>query len=82
MGDDPRASVCDRWGKFHDIDNLYCADGGVFVTSSGYNPTPTIIALALRLAGAIVSPGAPERALQFANTVRKQNRSLSRPQHG
>ena len=61
MGDDPRTSVCDRWGKFHDLDNLYCADGAVFVTGSGYNPTPTIIALALRTAGAIVSPAAPER---------------------
>jgi choline dehydrogenase-like flavoprotein len=65
MGDDPGASVCDRWGKFHDLDNLYCVDGGVFPTGSGYNPTPTIIALALRIAGAIVSPGAPERALRY-----------------
>jgi len=63
MGDDPRESVCDRWGKFHDVDNLYCVDGSVFVTGSGYNPTPTIIALALRIAGAIVSPGNPERVL-------------------
>ena len=64
MGDDPRTGVCDRWGKFHDLDNLYCADGAVFVTGSGYNPTPTIIALALRMAGAIVSPTAPERAVR------------------
>jgi choline dehydrogenase-like flavoprotein len=63
MGDDPRDSVCDRNGRFHDVDNLYCADGGVFPTGSGYNPTPTIIACALRLAAAIVSPGAPERIL-------------------
>jgi choline dehydrogenase-like flavoprotein len=63
MGDDPTTSVCDRWGKFHDLDNLYCADGAVFVTGSGYNPTPTIIALALRIAAAIVSPAAPERVL-------------------
>jgi len=63
MGDDPRTAVCDRWGKFHDLDNLYCADGAVFVTGSGYNPTPTIIALALRMAGAIVSPAAAERVV-------------------
>jgi len=63
MGDDPGQSVCDRWGKLHGVDNLYCADGGVFATGSGYNPTLTIIALALRTAGAIVSPGNPERAL-------------------
>jgi choline dehydrogenase-like flavoprotein len=64
MGTDPTTSVCDPWGKFHDLDNLYCVDGGVFPTGSGYNPTPTIIAMALRTAGAIVSPGAPERTLR------------------
>src|SRR3990170_1669082 len=42
MGDDPRSSVCDRYGKFHDFDNLYCADGALFPTSSGFNPTLTI----------------------------------------
>ena len=54
MGADPKQSVCDPSGKFHDLDNLYCADGGVFVTSSGYNPTLTIIAMALRTAAAMV----------------------------
>jgi choline dehydrogenase-like flavoprotein len=53
----------DRWGKFHDLENVYCADSGGFVTGSGYNPTLTIIALALRTACAIVSPGTPERTL-------------------
>ncbi len=54
MGSDPAQSVCDPSGKFHDLDNLYCADSGVFVTSSGYNPTLTIIAMALRTAAAMV----------------------------
>ncbi|MDP3767583.1 MAG: GMC family oxidoreductase, partial [Dehalococcoidia bacterium] len=63
MGEDPRTSVCDRFGKFHDLENLYCADGALFVTSSGYNPTLTIQALALRTAGNIVFPGSPERIL-------------------
>ena len=63
MGTDPSQSVCDAFGKFHDLDNLYCADGGVFVTSSGYNPTLTIIAIALRTAAAMLSPGAPERTV-------------------
>jgi len=54
MGADPTQSVCDPSGKFHELDNLYCADGGVFVTSSGYNPTLTIIAMALRTAAAMV----------------------------
>lgn len=64
MGDDPRTSVCDRFGKFHDLDNLYAADGAVFVTSSGYNPTLTIHTLSLRMAANIVSPGSPERMLK------------------
>ncbi len=64
MSHDPRASVCDRFGKFHDLENLYCADGAVFVTSSGFNPTLTIHALALRTAGNIVSPGNAERVLE------------------
>ncbi|MBI4518441.1 MAG: GMC family oxidoreductase [Deltaproteobacteria bacterium] len=69
MGTSPADSVCDRFGKFHDLDNLYCADGGVFVTGSGYNPTLTIIALALRLAGALVSPGSPEHVLGCASAA-------------
>lgn len=50
MGDDPSTSVVDRWGRFHDIANLYAVDGSVFVTSSGTNPTSTIAALAMRTA--------------------------------
>ncbi len=50
MGTDPDRSVTDPWGRFHDLENLYCADGGVFVTSTGYNPTLTIQALAARQA--------------------------------
>ncbi len=63
MGSDPASSVCDASGKFHDLDNLYCADGAVFASSSGYNPTLTIQALALRTAANIVFPGSPQRAL-------------------
>ncbi len=63
MGGDAATSVCDAVGKFHDVDNLYCMDGGVFVTSSGYNPTLTIITLALRAAGALLFPGTPERVI-------------------
>jgi choline dehydrogenase-like flavoprotein len=33
---------------------LYATDGSVFPTSSGYNPTLTIIASALRIAHGIV----------------------------
>ncbi len=63
MGNDPSSSVCDAFGKFHDVDNLYCMDGGLFVSSSGYNPTLTIITLALRAAGNVVFPGNPQRVI-------------------
>jgi len=50
MGDDPRTSVVNREGRFHDVDNLLCADSSVFVTSTGYGPTLTLAALATRAA--------------------------------
>lgn len=50
-------------GRVHGFDNLYCMDGGVMPTASGYNPTLTLIALALRAAANLVAPGAPERRL-------------------
>ncbi|GIW43324.1 MAG: gluconate dehydrogenase [Candidatus Binatia bacterium] len=69
MGQDPQSSVCDPWQKFHTVDNLFAVDGSVFVTSSGYNPTLTIIALALRAAARLVSPAAPERVLGRDTTL-------------
>ncbi len=50
MGDEPHASVVDRWGRAHDVPNLFIVDGSTFVTSAGTNPTTTIQALALRTA--------------------------------
>jgi len=64
FGDDPATSVCDAGGRFHDIGNLYAADGALFPTSSGFNPTMTIVALATRVGAAMVSPGSPESALK------------------
>jgi choline dehydrogenase-like flavoprotein len=54
MGDDPESSVVDSYGKTHDIDNLYLADGSIFVTSGSANPTCTITALALRVGKKVV----------------------------
>jgi choline dehydrogenase-like flavoprotein len=48
MGTDPSSSVIDQWGRTHDVPNLYVIDGSTFVTSSGVNPTATIMAIALR----------------------------------
>ena len=42
------------FGRAHDVPNLYVVDGSCFVTSSGVNPTSTIVALALRAAEHIV----------------------------
>ena len=50
MGDDPKRSVVDRNGQAHDVDNLFIVDGSVFVTGGAVNPTPTIQAVALRVA--------------------------------
>jgi choline dehydrogenase-like flavoprotein len=50
MGTDAASSVVDGSGRFHELDNLYACDGSVFPTSSGWNPTLTIIAVALRIA--------------------------------
>ncbi|MEJ2894514.1 FAD-dependent oxidoreductase [Bordetella avium] len=51
MGSDPRNSVVDANCRVHETSNLYIASSAVFPTSSQANPTLTIVALALRLAG-------------------------------
>jgi choline dehydrogenase-like flavoprotein len=53
MGDDPRTSVTDAFGRLHEVPNVVVADGSVFPSSGGANPTLTIMALALRAARAI-----------------------------
>ena len=50
MGEDPAKSVTDPWGRLHDVENVYVADGSVFVSAGGFNPTLTIMALSLRMA--------------------------------
>ncbi|HEY0251924.1 MAG TPA: GMC family oxidoreductase [Kofleriaceae bacterium] len=63
MGNDPATSVCDRTGKVHEVGNLYVADGSLFPTSSGFNPTLTLQALALWVGANIVSPADPTNVL-------------------
>ncbi|QIZ37782.1 GMC family oxidoreductase [Saccharopolyspora sp. ASAGF58] len=49
MGENPKTSVVNSFGQAHDVDNLFIADGSIFVTSGSANPTCTIAALALRV---------------------------------
>jgi choline dehydrogenase-like flavoprotein len=49
MGVDPETSVVDAFGSAHDSQNLFIADGSLFVTAGSANPTATICALALRV---------------------------------
>ncbi|HUC35826.1 MAG TPA: GMC family oxidoreductase [Acidimicrobiales bacterium] len=53
MGSDPSTSVVDPYGRLHELDNVVVADSSVFVTSSGYGPTLTLVALAARAAAAM-----------------------------
>ncbi|MGL5115420.1 MAG: GMC family oxidoreductase [Beijerinckiaceae bacterium] len=50
MSDKPKDGVVNKWGRTHDIKNLYLSDGSVFTTGAAENPTLTIVALALRQA--------------------------------
>ena len=57
MGEDSETSVVDRWGRTHDVSNLFIIDGSIFTTSACVNPTPTIQALALRTADYLKGEG-------------------------
>ena len=50
MGSDSDNSVTNKFGRVHDLENLYIADGSLFVTSGSVNPASTIQALALFVA--------------------------------
>jgi choline dehydrogenase-like flavoprotein len=55
MGDDPSASVADRFGRAHDVPNLFIVDGSVFVTSGPQPPTATIAANAARCTAHLIA---------------------------
>jgi choline dehydrogenase-like flavoprotein len=50
MSANARDGVVDRFGKAHDLPNLYVSDGSQFTTGAACNPTLTIVALAIRQA--------------------------------
>lgn len=48
MGKDPKKSALNEHCQAHDVDNLFVADGGPFVSQPHKNPTWTILALSMR----------------------------------
>lgn len=55
MGNDPKTSVCDKFGRVHDVPNLFVADGSLHVTNGGFNPALTIMALGYWIGNHITS---------------------------
>lgn len=54
MGNDPRTSVLDAFGRTHDHANLFVVSSSAFPSGGTANPTLTIAALGMRTADAIV----------------------------
>ena len=54
MGSDPKKSALNSWSQAHNCKNLFCVDGGQFVSQADKNITWTILALAMRASEHIV----------------------------
>ena len=50
MSERPADGVTNKWGRVHDVPNLFVSDGSTFTTSAAPNPTLTIVALGIRQA--------------------------------
>jgi choline dehydrogenase-like flavoprotein len=57
MGNDPSTSVVDKYGRSHDISNLFICDGSILPTQGSANPGLTIQVLAARTADYLISQG-------------------------
>lgn len=57
MGNDPSTSVVDKFGRTHDVSNLFVCDGSVLPTQGSANPGLTIQSLAARTADYLISQG-------------------------
>lgn len=57
MGNDPRTSVVDKFGRTHDVANLFVCDGSILPTQGSANPGLTIQALAARTADYLIAQG-------------------------
>ena len=54
MGDDPKTSALNKYAQAHDCKNLFCVDGGQFVSQADKNITWTILALSMRTSEYII----------------------------
>ena len=54
MGNDPKTSALNKWSQAHDCKNVFCVDGGQFVSQADKNITWTILALSMRASEYIV----------------------------
>lgn len=54
MGSDPKKSALNKWSQAHDCKNLFCVDGGPFVSQADKNITWTILALSMRTSEYII----------------------------
>ena len=54
MGNDPKHSALNKWSQAHDCKNLFCVDGGQFVSQADKNITWTILALSMRASEYII----------------------------
>jgi len=57
MGNDPGSSVVDKFGRTHDVSNLFVCDGSILPTQGSANPGLTIQSLAARTADYLISQG-------------------------
>jgi choline dehydrogenase-like flavoprotein len=55
MGNDPKTSVTDKYGRIHSTPNLFVSDASLHVTNGGFNPALTIMAMGYRIGGFITS---------------------------
>lgn len=55
MGNDPKKSVLNKYSQAHDCKNLFCVDGGQFVSQADKNITWTILALSMRASEYIIA---------------------------
>lgn len=71
MGNDPSDSVVDKFGRTHDVPNLFICDGSILPTQGSANPGLTIQSLAARTADYLIKQG---DAIFYSN-----RRDLSEP---